>query len=137
MRAVLDPNVIISGVLAAGGTPAELLLACDRGEFELIASPSLLGELRRALNYPKLRQRIGRGDAEAILRWVSDVAVHVGDAAPPPGVRSADPGDDYLVGLAASQRAALVSGDKHLLDLSSEIPIFSPRRFLEVLPEQG
>jgi predicted nucleic acid-binding protein len=48
-------------------------------------------------------------------------------------VRSDDPGDDYLIALASAQRAALVSGDKHLLDVSDEIPVFSPRDFLELL----
>ena len=48
-------------------------------------------------------------------------------------MRSADPGDDYLIALASAHRAALVSGDKHLLSLSSKIPVFSPRDFLELL----
>ena len=47
-------------------------------------------------------------------------------------VRSADPGDDYLIALASAHRAALVFGDKHLLDVSDDIPVFSLRDFLEL-----
>lgn len=48
------------------------------------------------------------------------------------GVRRAvlDPDDDYLIALAHSQNAVLVSGDSHLLDLSGGAPILSPADFL-------
>ena len=45
------------------------------------------------------------------------------------------PGDDYLVALAAARQAILVSGDRDLLDLSDEIPVFSPAAFLEQFAE--
>jgi putative PIN family toxin of toxin-antitoxin system len=133
VRAVLDPNVIISGALSALGATAEVLRACDRGEFELIVSPGLLSELARALNYPKLRRRVNADDAAVLLHWLEDVATSITDPAVPPTVRSPDPGDDYLIALASSARAALVSGDKHLLGLSNEIPVFSAREFLSLL----
>ena len=135
MRAVLDPNVIISAVLSRDGTPAEILRALARGEFELVASHGLLEELGRALSYPKLRAHVAEVDAAAIARWVSDSATIV--SAPPgdPPMRSTDPGDDYLIALAHAHRVALVSGDKHLLRLSEVIPVFSPRDFLTLLIE--
>jgi len=49
VRAVLDVTVLISGILSPTGTPARLLLAWQAGEFELMVSPALLDELRRAL----------------------------------------------------------------------------------------
>jgi predicted nucleic acid-binding protein len=49
VRAVLDPNVIISGLLSPAGNAAQLLAAWGRGEFELIVSNGLLEELARAL----------------------------------------------------------------------------------------
>ena len=135
MRAVLDPNVIISGLLSPRGTPAEVLRALDRGEFELIASQALLEELGRALGYPKLRAHIGGEDAVAVVRWASETATTAPSPRAATSVRSADPGDDYLIALASAHRAALVSGDKHLLSLSSEIPVFSPRDVLKLLQE--
>jgi predicted nucleic acid-binding protein len=44
--------------------------------------------------------------------------------------------DDYLIALAESQRAVLVSGGAHLLDLSARIPVRSPRDFLELLTQR-
>jgi putative PIN family toxin of toxin-antitoxin system len=135
VRAVLDPNVIISGLLSAGGPPAEVLRALDRGDFEAIVSPGLLNELARALAYPKLRRRIPTEDAGAIVHWVSESATTVTGRQTTPQTRSVDPGDDYLIALASSQRAALVSGDKHLLDLAGKIPVFSPREFMRLLAQ--
>lgn len=43
-------------------------------------------------------------------------------------LRSDDPVDDYLIAL-----AAVISGDRHLLELSDRIPVYSPREFLELL----
>jgi putative PIN family toxin of toxin-antitoxin system len=132
---VLDPNVIISGLLSAGRPPAEVLRAFERGDFEAIVSPGLLNELARALAYPKLRRQIPTADAGAIVQWVSESATTATDGQTAPPTRSVDPGDDYLIALASSQRAALVSGDKHLLDLAGKIPVFSPREFMRLLAE--
>jgi putative PIN family toxin of toxin-antitoxin system len=137
VRAVLDPNVIISGLLSAGSAPAETLTALDRGEFELIASEALLDELGRALAYPKLRSRIGADDGAAVVRWLGQTATLVPDTEADTPVRSSDPDDDYLIALASVHRAALVSGDKHLLGLVGEIPVFSPREFLALLAGPG
>lgn len=133
MRAVLDPNVVISGALAPSGAPAHVLRSLATGEFELILSQALMDELERALAYPKLRRRIGESDAADLIRWVVDSATVVADPDTEPPVHSRDPDDDYLIRLASAHRAALVSGDKHLLELEGQIPVFSPRAFLDLL----
>jgi predicted nucleic acid-binding protein len=58
------------------------------------------------------------------------------DPREPPPIRSPDPGDDYLIALAADVRAILVSGDDHLLGLAADMPIVSPADFLRLLEEQ-
>lgn len=134
MRAVLDPNVLISALLSRRGTPARVLRAWVAGEFELIASPLLLAELGRALGYPKLRERIQKEEAEHFVAALARSAVVVADPASPPPVRSSDSGDDYLLALAASQQASLVSGDQHLLALrDAGFPIDSPGQFIKRL----
>ncbi len=133
MRAVLDPNVIISGALSPTGAPSDVLRALATGEFELLASQALLAELQRALTYPKLRARIDEGDARELVRWVGDSSTLLPDPIDGGPVHSTDLNDDYLIALAAANRAALVSGDKHLLALADDIPVFSPRGFLELL----
>ncbi len=132
MRAVLDANVIISGLLAPQGAPARLLVAWREGAFELIASPKLLAELDRALAYPKLRSRVSSDEGQSLLDWLGRLASLANDVDEAP-VRSVDPADDYLLALAAASDALLVSGDKHLLDLADEFPILRPARFLTLV----
>jgi putative PIN family toxin of toxin-antitoxin system len=135
VRAVLDPNVIISGLLSATGTPSDVLRAFDRGEFEVVVSAKLLNELARALAYPKLRRHISEEEADAVVAWISDSATSVADPDDPPPVHSRDAQDDYLIALASAERVVLLSGDKHLLELDAEIPAFSPRKFLQLLSQ--
>lgn len=133
MRAVLDPNVLISAILSPNGSPARTIRAGLQGEFEPVVSPLLLAELARALGYPKLRARIEPDEADRFVRWLAATASMAADPADPPSIPSPDPGDDYLIALAESERAALVSGDGHLLELGERLPVFSPARFLRVL----
>jgi putative PIN family toxin of toxin-antitoxin system len=133
VRAVLDPNVVISGAISPRGAPADVLRSLARGEFELIASQGLLGELERALAYPKLRPYISESDAADLVRWVADSASVSVDPDTDPPVHSRDPDDDYLISLASAHHAALVSGDKDLLALEGKIPVFSSRAFLDLL----
>jgi putative PIN family toxin of toxin-antitoxin system len=133
VRAVLDPNVVISGAISPRGAPADVLRSLAGGDFELIASQGLLSELEQALAYPKLRPYISESDAAELVRWVTDSASVVVDPGADAPVRSRDPNDDYLIVLASAHRAALASGDKDLLALEGEIPVFSPRAFLDLL----
>lgn len=132
MRAVLDPNIIISGLLSPSGAPARTLKAWQDGRFSLIASPALLDELARALAYPKLRKRIPQRSADAVLGLLARGAI-VADDVPDPPQRSADRGDDYLLALAERHRAVLVSGDQDLLDLKGHYPVFTAAEFLDWL----
>jgi len=133
VRAVLDPNVVISGALSPRGAPADVLRSLAAGDFELVASRVLLDELQRALAYPKLRRLISEADAAELVRWVADSATISVDPDTDPPVHSRDPDDDYLIALASTHRVALVSGDKDLLSLEGQIPVFSPRGFLDLL----
>lgn len=136
MRAVLDANVLISALLSPGGAPAQILSRWLVGEFELVVSESLLAELERALAYAKLRTRIAPEDAVVFVSFLRDVADLALDPPAPPR-RSPDPGDDYLLALAESEKAIVVSGDQHLLELADRFPIRSPRAFLEALEGDG
>jgi hypothetical protein len=51
------------------------------------------------------------------------------DPAGPPSVCSRDPDDGYLLALAISRRAYLVTGDQDLLVLSHDLPILTPVQF--------
>jgi putative PIN family toxin of toxin-antitoxin system len=132
VRAVLDPNVLIAALLSRSGAPAQIVSRWLAGELELVVSKALVDELERALAYPKVRRRIAEDEAEAFVELLRRGARH---AAHPEASarRSADPGDDYLLALAEAERAVLVSGDQHLLALAGELPILTPRAFLDTL----
>lgn len=130
MKAVLDTNVIVSAVLSSHGAPAALLRAWVEGAFELIASPLLLEELERVLAYPKLRQFISTEDAADLVDLIGRQSMMVDDPTDKPPVRSPDPGDDYLIALAAYARAVLVTGDGDLLGLADQIPVRTAAEFL-------
>jgi predicted nucleic acid-binding protein len=52
-----------------------------------------------------------------------------------PPLRGTDPDDDYLIVLAHSQSAIIVSGDSHLLDLAEAgAPVVSPANLLTASP---
>ena len=134
MRAVLDVNILISALLSPRGAPAKLLTRWVAGGFELVVSDALLAELERALAYPKLRSRVPPGEARRFVDGLRRSALLIADSEGPPR-RSADASDDYLLALAERVSAVLVSGDRHLLDLSGRLPVRSAQEFLESLDE--
>lgn len=133
MRAVLDPNVIVSALLSPQGAPARIVREWLDGGYDLVVSPLLLAELERVLAYPKLRERVAKGESQELLDLLQRGGDLHADPADEPPVRSPDPGDDYLIALAASSGAVIVSGDRHLLGLSKDLPVYSPAQFLEVI----
>jgi putative PIN family toxin of toxin-antitoxin system len=133
MRAVFDPNVLISAVLSRSGTPALLVSQWLHGAFELVVSPCLIDELVRVLAYPKIAARVAPPDAAAYVQLVTGRAITLVDPDGPPPVRSADPDDDYLIALAKSAPAVIVSGDSDLLSLSPRVPVFTPTGFLALI----
>src|SRR3546814_15068069 len=82
----------------------------------------LLEELDRALGHKKLASRVSEDEREELILLLRRAATFVEDPGTPPPVRSADPGADYVIALAAAQQALIVSGDHHLTDLADEIP---------------
>jgi putative PIN family toxin of toxin-antitoxin system len=133
VRAVLDPNVIISALLSPTGSPTGVVQAWLEGGYGLVVSPLLLDELERALGYPKLRARVTEAEAREVIELLRRGADLCEDPTGPPPVRSPDPGDDYLVALAAANQALVVSGDRHLLGLGADIPVYGPTEFLSLI----
>ena len=133
IRAVLDVNVIVAALLSPPGSPATLLRRWLDGSYELVVSPTLLRELERTLGYRKISARVTAEDARGLVELLLRDADVRDDPATEPLVRSADPNDDYLISLASAANALLVSGDRHLLDLSDDLPIYRPAQFLALI----
>ncbi|MBA2360152.1 MAG: putative toxin-antitoxin system toxin component, PIN family [Actinobacteria bacterium] len=138
LRVVLDPGVLVSGVLATGGPPAKIVDRWREGEFDLVVSPKLLEELRDVLLRPRFRPFLDESDVEAYVAALRAEGVLVDDPEDPPAVTE-DSDDDYLIALAVAAPADLiVSGDSHLTGLvDSPVAILRPREFLDELEAGG
>ena len=133
MRALLDVNVLVSGLLARTGAPALLLAKWLEGEFELVVTERLLAELEATLARPKLQAHLDEAEINGFLELLRGLAERVADPDAEPAITSRDPKDDYLIAAAGSARATLVTGDADLLELEGSIPWSSPRAFLDSL----
>lgn len=81
---------------------------------------------RGVLGREKFADLVHPDEVAQLLMVLSSDAVLAPDPAEEPGVRPADPDDDYLIALASHTRSVLISGAKDLLDLSDQIPVYSP-----------
>src|SRR5262245_42275236 len=108
-RVVLDPGVLVSGLIAPGGTTGRLLDAWRTGAFEVVACPALLAEPATVLARPRFAG-ISTADRAAVLRQIEIDAWMASDPVDP-ARRSRDPKDDYLIALADEHSVdALISG---------------------------
>ena len=140
MKGVLDVGQYVSATIQPRGHPAQILLAWQAAEFDLVASIALFADLRRVLHYPHIRKRHKLSDEEVLL-CVDSLALA---AVLTPGelevsAVEADPTDNKVLACAVEGNVDyVVSSDKHLASLGEfgGIPILSPRQFLEILSEQ-
>ena len=137
MRAVLDTNVLISGVIATG-LPHELLIKGFDQEYQIVVSVETLTEFRDTLlKYPD-RFHMSEAEVQQEVETIRYFAEFVEPDEAITAVRS-DPDDDtFLEAAVAGAVDYLVSGDTHLLDIESfrGIDIVEPRTFYERLNEE-
>lgn len=133
IRAVLDPGVLIAALISSQGAPAQLLTLWLDGAFEVVVSPNLLGELSTVLRRSKFRRYVSEDEAEQYVDVLRRLAIILEDPEEVPAV-SVDPKDDYLMALAASAGAIVVSGDPHLTEIHNAGPaVVTPREFVDQL----
>jgi putative PIN family toxin of toxin-antitoxin system len=132
MRAVLDANVVISGIFWSG-TPSQVLEAWMDDRFEWVVSESILSE------YSEVLQRIAPKSKNPFLseEWLFLIRSHTHYCAPNSHFKICrDPKDNkYLDCAFSGDVQALVSGDEDLLALKNDFPIkiLSPKEFLKIL----
>jgi hypothetical protein len=141
VRVVLDTNILISGLVAEGGPPRQVLDAWLEGRYTLVTSLYLVEELIHVLSYPRIaeRLRLDEVELEAILAAIlAKAEVTPGQLRLPGATR--DPKDDAVVACAIEGKADyIVSGDQDLLALGEYegIQVVTPRRFVEILALGG
>lgn len=131
-KAVLDTNVLISGVFWKG-PPFEILTAWQDGRFTLVVSPEILKEYARVLAELKADRPLSI--AETILELIERHSQTVRPNAFPTPVCD-DPDDDKFLEAALAARAQyVVTGDSALLRMRNyrQIQIIKPARFLQVI----
>lgn len=134
-RITLDTNVLVSGMLVAGGPSAQILDAWVEGRFILVTSLYQVEELVHVLSYPRIIRRLNVSETElaVLIGQLLSKAVIVPGVLDLRGV-TRDPKDDSIVACAVEGEAQLiVSGDQDLLALDqyAGIRILSPRAFLQ------
>ncbi len=131
IRVVIDTNVFVSGLIIPNGIPGRIVRAWARNAFALVTSEPLIAELAAAIDYPKIRTRVTRSDAELAafytsIRLMSEVVepADIGEVVP------GDPDDTVVLQTLVTSRADyLITGDKRLLALAQRHSIVTPAQF--------
>jgi len=140
LRAVLDTNVIVSGVITNNGIPFEILRKWENGEFVLVVSKLILEEINKVLHYPKIKKKrhLTEKDIANVLKRLKKYSVKTPAKVKIKAIHE-DPTDNHFLAAAIEAEAhCIVSGDRHLKALGSyrEIAIISPRKFVEALNDK-
>lgn len=141
-RVVLDVNVNVAAVVGRLGHARRAVEAWRAGRFTYLTSEHIITHTTRKLRLPRIaryHQLTGHELrlVEAILREQATlVSLTPEDIVPVTG----DPEDDAVLATALlGQADYLVTGDGGLLALGTyvSVGIVTPRRFIELLDEQG
>ena len=136
MKAVIDTNVLIAGLLWRG-PPHALLEQVRAGIVSLVSSPALLAELADVIGRTKfdailMRTNTSRERSLAAVRQLAEVI----EPPPLPQPVCRDPDDDHVLALAVAAKVELiVSGDNDLLSLESfeSIAIVAPAQAVSII----
>ena len=135
INVLLDVNVLVAAMISSG-VCSSILDAWLDGEFDVLVSPRLLAELEEVLARKKFEGFVTAEERTQIAELLRSRGILIEDRAPERVSR--DPDDDYLIALARDGgAAAIVSGDKDLLVLKVQIPVITPRDFLEALRRES
>jgi len=130
MIVVLDTNVLVSGIFYSG-PPSTILRAWRDGKLELALTPDVLEEYAEVA--ARLGERFPDVDITPLIELVA-LESHMHTPARLKQQVCADAEDDVFVAAAIAGGAeVIVSGDKHLLDISEYegILVLTPRSFVD------
>jgi putative PIN family toxin of toxin-antitoxin system len=129
MNVILDTNVVVSGIFFKG-PPFEILTAWKKNKFSLVTTHEILDEYKIVVE--TLAEQFAGIDVTEILEIIT-LNSHISFSVALPNKVCADPEDDKFIAAAlASKTKLIVSGDKHLLNVSgyAGIDVIKPGDFL-------
>ena len=130
MKIILDTNVLISGIFFKG-PPNQILKAWQEGKIQLVISEEILTEYKRVVE--DLSQKYPAIEINQILELIT-IYSEVIDTKDFKVSVCEDPDDNKFLSCALSSKSnIIVSGDKHLLEISGfqGLIIIKPRDFID------
>jgi putative PIN family toxin of toxin-antitoxin system len=137
MRAVVDTNVALSGLLWHG-PPNQILEWAREGNVEILACEETTAELSRVLRYERFTQRLSMLEVSPaeILAYFMNLVLFVPTPEFIPEQIIEDPFDNLFLALASENKVHLIiSGDSHLLELKeyNHVQIVTPSEACRVI----
>lgn len=132
MRAILDTNVLVSGVIF-GGTPRRIVELAQAHEFTMVVTQDIIAEYTVVVERVSKRYDV-KGACELLDLLIGDSDLSFSLSLPQP-VCAHQADDKFLAAALAAGVTTIVSGDKHLRDVSgwSGISVHTPSAFLKIL----
>ena len=129
MKVVVDTNVFVSAVLF-GGIPGRILDMWRDGDIDLLLTPKILSEYEDIVH--RLHVRYPRVDPEPIVSLVIRRGVFVADEELSQPVSIDLDDDKFLAAAIAGESKIVVSGDKHVRDVSGyrQVEVLTPAQFV-------
>ena len=141
IRVVLDTNLLVSALGNPRGAPAKILESWRLGDIAVVSSEAILDEVRRVMEYPKVRKflHLKAEEIEGFIDELREFCLIVpGDLEV--SVIEEDHSDDKFLACALEGEAEfIISGDKHLKSLREYrgVQVLSPNSFLAILKTQS
>lgn len=137
LKAVLDTNLFISGLLTPKGPSAKILTEWKTGAFDLVVSIPILHEIQRVIFYPKIKNKLSWANLEIaeFLYSLAQFSIMTSGQTKVDVIKD-DPTDNKYLACALEGNADyIVTGDQHLLKVGEYegTKIISPREFLDIL----
>lgn len=130
MKAVLDTNVLVSGMINPAGAPGRIVDLVRAGSLQLVADDRVLAECAEVLSRPVLKACFTATDMEAILAFLYQGSEMVLPTILVAGLP--DPDDAAFLEVALSAGVPLVTGNKRHFpaDHRHGCLVLSPAEFL-------
>lgn len=141
LRAVLDTNVIVSGLKSQKTPPGQILNSWKKKQFTFITSPQLLAEIHEVLLRPAILELLEKtpDEVNAFIKFLIQ-KTFVTEGKLELNVLINDPGDNMVLACAQEGLAThLVTGNTKDFPFKEYkgIRILTPKEFLEILEQKN